>query len=366
MISNQVIQDCIDDIGQIMRVPLCVFEIDGTLAACGFEVGDKIKNALEYFLETPADSQQMSGCHFFKLYDGEEIAYVVAAKSDTSDAYNAGRLALTQLGRLQDAYKETYDTNEFIQNLLMGNLLVIDIYNRSRQLGIEMAVPRMVFIIETEYQQDDAVLELVRELYARNGHDFVTAVGENSMILVKEIHEKNVQEEAAGIATMLVDMINVEAMSRVRVSYGNAAEELKDVARAYKEAKMALDVGKIFYAEKTVVAYNMLGIGRLIYQLPIPVCDMFLDEVFRGGMPEEIEEETLMTINMFFEQNLNLSETARQLYIHRNTLAYRLEKVEKATGLNIHSFDDAMTFKLALMVAEYRRNKQGSLKKEIG
>lgn len=357
MISNQVIQDCIDDINQIMRVPLCVFEIDGSPAASGFEVNDKIKNALEYFLETPADSQQMRGCHFFKLYDGEAVAYVIAAKSDTADAYSAGRLALAQLGRLQEAYKETYDADEFIQNLLMGNLLVIDIYNRSRQLGIEVSASRMVFIIEMERQQDDTVLALVRELYAKNGHDFVTAVDENSIILVKEMYGENVQEEAAGIATTLVDMINVEAMSRVRVFYGNAAKELKDVTKAYTEAKMALEVGKIFYAEKTVVAYNMLGIGRLIYQLPLPICDMFLNEVFSGSMPEEIDEETLMTINTFFEKNLNLSETARQLYIHRNTLAYRLEKVEKATGLDIRTFDDAMTFKLALMVAEYRKNK---------
>ncbi len=362
MVSNQVIQDCIDDISQIMRVPLCVFDIGGNLVAAGFEADEKIKNALEYFLETPADSQQMANCHFFKLYDGEETVYVVAAKSDTPDAYNAGRLALMQLGRLLDAYRETYDTNEFMQDLLTGNLLVIDMYNRARKLGIEMTAARMVFVIETEYQQDDAVLELVRELYARNGHDFVTAVDENSMILVKETGEKNAQEEAATIATMLVDMINVEAMSRARVSYGNVAEQLKDVERAYKEAKMALEVGKIFYAERPVVAYNMLGIGRLIYQLPSSVCDMFLEEVFREGMPEEIGEETLMTIHMFFEQNLNLSETARQLYIHRNTLAYRLEKVEKATGLDLHSFDGAMTFKLALMVAEYRRNKKETRK----
>ena len=157
------------------------------------------------------------------------------------------------------------------------------------------------------------------------------------------------------IARMIVDMLNTEAMTQVRVAYGNPVSEIKDVSRSYKEAKMALDVGKIFYAEKNIVSYTKLGIGRLIYQLPVPLCEMFMKEVFGDQLPDAFDEETQVTISKFFENNLNVSETARQLYIHRNTLVYRLEKIQKSTGLDIRAFDDALTFKIAMMVVSYMK-----------
>ena len=154
---------------------------------------------------------------------------------------------------------------------------------------------------------------------------------------------------------MLRDMLNAEAMSSVRIAYGTIVDEIKLVSKSYKEAKMALDVGKIFYVEKNIIAYNTLGIGRLIYQLPIPLCQMFMKEVFGEKMPDSFDDETLMTINKFFENNLNVSETSRQLFVHRNTLVYRLEKLQKSTGLDIRVFDDALTFKIALMVVNYMK-----------
>ena len=167
------------------------------------------------------------------------------------------------------------------------------------------------------------------------------------------MEENDGYPEIEEIAKMIVDMLNAEAMSQVRVSYGNIIHEIKDVSRSYKEAKMALDVGKIFYVEKNIVGYNNLGIGRLIYQLPMPLCEMFMKEVFGGKLPESLDDETLNTINKFFDNNLNISETSRQLFLHRNTLVYRLEKIQKSTGLDIRVFDDALTFKIALMVSSY-------------
>lgn len=360
MLSNEIIQSCIDDISEIMHARMCIFENDGTMVADTLKtesanVPEEIKETAEYFLASPADSQQMKGYHFFKLYDGDEMAYAVMAGPDNSDGYSAGRLAVSQIGRLMEAYREKYNRNQFIQNLLSDNLAGADIYNQSKLLGIEASAVRTVFVIETEHEQDDVVFEMIRELYGKNNHDFVTAVDERNIILVKQLQEKELREEMLSIANMLVDMINVETMSKVRVGYGNPASDIKEVSRSYGEAKMAVEVGKIFYSDKTIVAYNMLGIGRLIYQLPPKLCDMFLEEVFGGVMPENFDEETLATINKFFELNLNLSETARQMYVHRNTLAYRLERIEKMTGLDIRSFEDAMTFKLALMVADYRK-----------
>ena len=158
-----------------------------------------------------------------------------------------------------------------------------------------------------------------------------------------------------GIANTIVAMMNAEAMMNVRVAFGTVVSELKDVSKSYKEAKLALDVGKIFYAEKNVVAYSTLGIGRLIYQLPINLCKIFIEEIFGDNVPDDLDEETLNTINKFFENNLNVSETSRQLFVHRNTLVYRIEKLEKSTGLDLRNFDDALTFKIALMVVNYMK-----------
>ncbi|MBO7364459.1 MAG: helix-turn-helix domain-containing protein, partial [Lachnospiraceae bacterium] len=142
---------------------------------------------------------------------------------------------------------------------------------------------------------------------------------------------------------------------RIRVAYGNVVDEIRKVSASYKEARLALAVGAIFNADERVLAYASLGIGRLIYQLPLPMCKMFIEEIFKEQSPEDFDEETLTTINQFFENNLNVSETSRQLFIHRNTLVYRLDKLQKNTGLDLRVFDDAITFKIALMVVQYMR-----------
>ena len=195
----------------------------------------------------------------------------------------------------------------------------------------------------------------MRSLFSARTKDFITAVDEKNIILVREVRPGETYEDLEKTANMILDMLNTEAMSKVHIALGTIVNEIKDVSRSYKEAKMALDVGKIFYSSKNVVAFSSLGIGRLIYQLPLPLCRMFIKEIFDGKNPDEFDEETLTTINKFFENSLNVSETSRQLYIHRNTLVYRLDKLQKSTGLDLRVFEDAITFKIALMVVEYMK-----------
>lgn len=269
--------------------------------------------------------------------------------------YMVGKLAAFQIQNLLVAYKERFDKDNFIKNLLLDNLLLVDIYNRAKKLHIDTDVKRVVYIIETHNEKDINALETVRSLFASKTKDFITAVDEKNIILVKEVRQGETYGELDKTANTVLDMLNTEAMTKVRVAYGTIINDIKEVSRSYKEAKMALDVGKIFYANKNVIAYNNLGIGRLIYQLPIPLCKMFIREVFDGKSPDEFDEETLATINKFFENSLNVSETSRQLYIHRNTLVYRLDKLQKSTGLDLRIFEDAITFKIALMVAKYMK-----------
>ena len=266
-----------------------------------------------------------------------------------------GKLAAFQIQNLLVAYKERYDKDNFIKNLLLDNLLLVDIYNRAKKLHIDTTARRLVFLIETKNEKDTGALEIVKGLFASKTKDFITQVDEKNIILVKEVKPNETYEDMDKTAKVILDMLNTEAMTSVHVSYGTMVNEIKDVSRSYKEAKMALDVGKIFYSDRNVVAYSSLGIGRLIYQLPMPLCKMFIKEIFGDKSPDEFDEETIATINKFFENSLNVSETSRQLYIHRNTLVYRLDKLQKSTNLDLRVFEDAITFKIALMVVKYMK-----------
>ena len=272
--------------------------------------------------------------------------------AEDPDAVDA---AVRQIMQLTNAYKEKYNKANFIQNLLMDNVLHVDMYNRAKKLHIDIEANRMVFIIETRKEEESLVLETMKQLFTPQMQDYITSVDKNNIILVRHMDENETLEDMHHVAEIIVDMLNTEAMAKVRVAYSNPSRTLDTLSKAYKEARMALDVGRVFYMEETIIPYGRLGIGRLIYQLPIPLCKMYLEEVFGDRLPDTFDEETITTINKFFENNLNISETARQLYVHRNTLVYRLEKLQKMTGLDIRVFEDALTFKIATMVASYMK-----------
>lgn len=231
------------------------------------------------FSESAADSQVIRGFQFFKVYDENELEYVILAKGDAEDVYMIGKMATFQIQNLLVAYKERFDKDNFIKNLLLDNLLLVDIYNRAKKLHIETDVKRIVFIIETKTEKDTNALETVRTLFSSKTKDFITAVDEKNIILVKEIKPSETYEDMRKTAKVIVDMLNTEAMSSVNVAYGTIVNEIKEVSRSYKEAKLALDVGKIFYSDRKIIAYSNLGIGRLIYQLPLPLCKMFIKEI---------------------------------------------------------------------------------------
>lgn len=355
MISNQILQTNIEGLKGITRVDLCICDTEGKVLAATFTGAEEYETAILAFVDSPADSQVIQGYQFFKVFDEHQLEYILLARGGSDDVYMVGKLAAFQVQNLLVAYKERFDKDNFIKNLLLDNLLLVDIYNRAKKLHIETNVKRVVYIIETQHEKDVNALETVRSLFSTKTKDFITAVDEKNIILVKEVKSGETYEELGKTASMIVDMLNTEALTKVNVAFGTIVNEIKDVSRSYKEAKMALDVGKIFYSTKNVVAYSNLGIGRLIYQLPLPLCRMFIKEIFDGKSPDDFDEETLITINKFFENNLNVSETSRQLYIHRNTLVYRLDKLQKSTGLDLRVFEDAITFKIALMVVKYMK-----------
>lgn len=356
MISSQVIQTSIDELRTITKVELGVYDVEGEPIALTSENSREDAKLIQDFANSPADSQVIGMHHLLKIYDEEELLYILIASGMGEDNYMIGRIAVSQIQNLIVAYKERFDKNNFFQNLILDNLLLVDIYNRAIKLDIEVNLLRAVFLVEVKDQNDIVVSECLKGMFSAQNGDYITSVDETNVILIKALADYEGSSELKKIAHTISDMISMEAMLNVRVAYGTIVSELKDVSKSYKEAKMALDVGKIFYAEKNVIAYNTLGIGRLIYQLPINLCRIFINEIFgENSLPKSIDEETLNTINKFFENNLNISETSRQLFVHRNTLVYRIEKLEKLTGLDIRTFDDALTFKIALMVVNYMK-----------
>ena len=355
MISNQVLQSTIDSLKGIARLDIAIADIDGKVLATTFLEDKDLSDMVVSFAASQADSQAAGGYQFFKIFDEHQLEFVLIAHGDTDDVYMVGKLAVLQIQTLLVAYREKFDKDNFVKNLLLDNLLLVDIYNRAKKLHIEVGVRRVVFLVESHENMDGTVQEALKEFFSAEGNDFVTAVDEKNIIVVKELAPDDGYEQVQKIAESMLDMLSSEVMLSTRVSYGTIVNEIKEVSRSHKEAKMALEVGKIFFVERHIVAYNALGIGRLIYQLPIPLCKMFIKEIFADVSPDDFDEETLETISKFFENNLNVSETSRQLFIHRNTLVYRLDKLDRATGLDLRVFDDAITFQIALMVVKYMK-----------
>ncbi len=354
MISNQILQNTIEGLKGIARVDLGVLDVDGKEVAVTADMSRLSREAME-FAVSQADSQEIQGYQYFKIFDEQQLEYILVVDGSGEDVYMVGRMAAFQIQNLLVAYKERFDKDNFVKNLLLDNLLLVDIYSRAKKLHIQTDVPRVVMLVESNHVKDGNVLEVIRAAFGAGSKDFVTAVDEHNCIIVKDLADCDVAKEIEKTTRLLESRLSQEGIMNVRISYGMVVNEIKEVSRSYKEAKMALDVGKIFFEDRPVIAYNELGIGRLIYQLPMPLCKMFIREIFEGRNLDDFDEETLSTIDKFFENSLNVSETSRQLFIHRNTLVYRLDKLQKATNLDLRVFEDAITFKIAMMVVKYMK-----------
>lgn len=350
---QQILQKCLDDWKTISGYDYCLLDGDDSIFVSTCERKLPPASKLYEFRESPALCMSNTNVCLYKIMENNQPAYLLLLWGSGESVSTIGELAVCQIQTLLTAYAEKSDKNTFMQNLLLDTYSEVDAFNRAKKLHIATSVRRAVFLVETKQNKDENALATIRNIFSARTRDFITAIDDSGIIIVRELQTTETYEELQNIATMLVDMLNTEAMTSAWVSYSNIAEDMKQLSGAYKEARTALEVGKIFYAESNVFGYSKLGIGRLIYQLPVSICEMFIDEIFKKETLDSIDEETLITIRTFFENNLNLSETSRQLYVHRNTLVYRFEKLQKKFGLDIRTFEDALTFKLAMMVVDY-------------
>ena len=356
----QILQKCLEDWKNISHLDFCLVNLDNTIYISTCDRALPSEEKLEEFKEDEALCISNMNCRLYKVTESHQLQYVLIVWGNEEAASTIGELAVCQIESLLTAYTEKSDKNVFMQNLLLGSYSEVDAFNRAKKLHIATTVRRAVFLVETKQSKDENALATIRNIFAAKTRDFITAIDDSGIIVLRELQPSEDYSDLDDIAHMLVDMLNTEAMTSAWVSYSNIADDLKQLPDAYKEARTALEVGKIFYTGKNVFGYNRLGIGRLIYQLPVEICEMFIDEFFKEETLDSIDDETLTTIRTFFENNLNLSETSRQLYVHRNTLVYRFEKLQKKFGLDIRTFEDALTFKLAMMVVNYIKYKKAN------
>ena len=354
MSVQRTLQKYMDDWKRISHFDFCLLQEDNSILVTTCDRRLPAESKLEEFRNSTALCLSNATCCLYKITEKNEQLLLIVWGSEDSVS-TIGELAVCQIESILESYAEKNDKNAFMQKLLLGDYTDVEAFNRARKLHISSSARRAVFLVETRQSKDEHALATIKNIFSARTHDFITSIDNRGIIVVRELTSAETYDDLENIAHMLVDMLGTEAMTQAWVAYSNTANDLKDLSNAYKEARTALEIGKIFYAERNVFGYRTLGIGRLLYQLPVSICEMFIQEIFGDESLDSIDGETLAIIRTFFENNLNLSETSRQLYVHRNTLVYRFEKIQKRFGLDLRTFEDAMTFKLAMLVSRYLR-----------
>ena len=350
----KLFQNLVQQIKEIIHCEFGIADEGGVILACSDEkkVGKVIPAAPE-IVESKERFVVIDGITYHKIYIKNKLEFIayIASAEDNSTKYLS--LISINVTNVKAYYEEKFDKSNFIKNIITDNVLPGDVPFRARELHLAYNAYRVVFLVKTEKSKDMHSHEIVQSLFPNKARDFVIALDSENTVLVKELKSNDDHKDIDKTARIIIDTLSAESMVKVSIGIGTVVDNLRDIGRSFKEAQTALLVGGIFESDKSIINYNNLGIGRLIYQLPTTLCKLFLREVFSEKAYESLDSETLLTIQKFFENNLNISETSRQLYVHRNTLVYRLDKIQKITGLDLRKFDDAITFKVALLVKKY-------------
>ena len=352
--SNRLFQGVISQMHDVLGCELGVIDCDALIIACSDQ--SKVGCTNEFIsldLSETSDYFIRDGFTYMPFGPKPKNEYFVFTEGTDEAAYKCASMLCIALQNLQQFYDEKYDRNNFVKNVVLDNILPGDIQLKSRELHFNSNVTRVVFLIRIVASNDVSAFDVIQNLFPDKSKDFVFTISDTDIVMIKEVRPNTETSDLEKLAFSIADTLLSEFYTRVNVGVGTIVDNVRNLAVSFKEAQIALEVGKVFDTEKTIVSYENLGIARLIYHLPTTLCETFLKEVFKKGSIESLDQETLFTIQKFFENNLNVSETSRKLFVHRNTLVYRLEKIKKLTGLDLREFDHAIVFKIALMVKKY-------------
>ena len=352
--SNRLFQGIVHQMKDAIDRTIGVIDETSVVIACSElgKIGEVNESVNSETLSSTAPFV-INGYTYKSFGSNAKYDYAVFVQGTDEYAQKYAQLLSVSFASIKQYYDEKYDRANFIKNVILDNILPGDIYLKARELHFNNDVSRVVILIRITEHIDISAYDIIQNLFPDKTKDFVINLNETDIALIKEVKPNIDTKDLEKLARSIADGLGTEFYSHVLVGIGTAVEGIKDLARSFREAQVSLEVGKVFDTEKSIVSYDNLGIARLIYQLPTTLCDMFLKEVFKRGSIDNLDQETLFTIQKFFENNLNVSETSRKLFVHRNTLVYRLEKIKKLTGLDLREFDDAIVFKVALMVKKY-------------
>lgn len=351
---NRLFQGIINQMREVLDRTIGVVDESGTVIACSElgQIGEARKGIISAGVFSGAQiCVDNCTCKAFGNSVHPDYAVFVDGTDDMSKHY--ADIIAVSLDQIKQNNDEKFDRSNFVKNVILDNILPGDIYIKSRELHFNNDASRVVFLIRVTQDTDVSVYDVIQNFFPDKTKDLVIDINEKDIALVKEVRPNVDSKDLEKLARSICDTLSTEFYCNAVVGIGTRVTGIKDLAHSFKEAQVALEVGKVFDTEKSIISYENLGIARLIYQLPTTLCDMFLKEVFKRGSIDSLDQETLFTIQKFFENNLNVSETSRKLFVHRNTLVYRLEKIKKLTGLDLREFDDAIVFKVALMVNKY-------------
>lgn len=344
---NKIFQNILRQYKDIVNRDIGIIDDSGFILACTDE--SKIgSNNSEYCKKAMASDRHTAGGCTYKPSDNGD--YILFINGEDAEAYKILSLLNVSLSGLKNVYDDQFNKSLFIKNVILDNILPGDIYAKAKELNFADNTRRIAYLIKCAAQNEYNLIEIMQNMFPDKNKDFVLSLDENA-VLIKEINDKS--DDAENIAKEIASTLSSEFFIKAIIGIGGPADEIKDLSRSYKEAQIAIEVGKVFDSAKEIINYKNLGIGRIIYQLPTTLCEVFLQEVFKEGSLESLDRESLMTIQSFFENSLNVSETSRKLFVHRNTLVYRLEKIKRLTGLDLREFEHAIVFKVALMVQKY-------------
>lgn len=354
--SNRIFQSVVLQMKEGTDRAVGVIDAEGTVVACDelSLIGERWGGVVDQLNAADGGMVHYEGRTFKTLASwGAQFDYAGFVQGEDDFARSLCHLAAVAFNGAKQSYEEKHDKGTFVKNIISDNILLGDIYVRAKELHFVCDVPRGVFLVRQAEPADPAMIDAIQAMFPDKQMDFVLSISETDVAVIKQLPEGTEGKRLDKIAQQIEEGLVSELDLKAVVGIGTVVTNIRDLARSYKEAQMAIEVGKVFDTERSVINYDNLGIGRLIYQMPTTLCEMFLQEVFKKNPIDALDQETLFTINKFFENNLNVSETARKLFVHRNTLVYRLEKIKKLTGLDLREFDDAITFKVALMVKKY-------------
>ncbi|MBQ0091751.1 MAG: helix-turn-helix domain-containing protein [Clostridiales bacterium] len=356
--SSKLFQGLVYQMREAVDRDIGIIDEKGVIIACSqlSRIGENHKEIVEE-ISYNFDTLTFDGYTYKPIGTHARIEYIVFVQGDDESAKSTVTLLSISFQHIKTLYDEKYDKTNFIKNIILDNILPGDIYIKSKELRFDNETSRVVLLIRFQSKSDVVPYDIIQNMFPDKAHDYIISVGETDIVLVKELKNATDSKALNAIAHSIVDNVQSEFYLKCVVGIGTVVTSVKELARSYKDAQVALEVGRVFDTEQTCINYENLGIGRLIYQLPTTLCEMFLQEVFKKDSLESLDRETLLTIHAFFDNNLNVSETSRKLFVHRNTLVYRLEKIKKLTGLDLREFDHAITFKVALMVKKYLVSK---------